>query len=124
MRKSASRIATDTGTMKGCAALVATLSPSTAEITEIAGVMIPSPKSMAAPVATTIVTIRPSTGCRTSGAGEREQREDAALAFVIDAHQAPDVLHADDERQEPQQQRQDAQHVLQRRLDCAVVKTS
>ena len=55
MRKSATRIATAAGTMNGWAAVVAMPIPSTAEITEIAGVITPSPKSIAAPATTTIV---------------------------------------------------------------------
>lgn len=54
--KSPARIATESGTMSGSAALVTTPTPSTAEITEIAGVMIPSPKSIAAPTTTTQVS--------------------------------------------------------------------
>jgi len=41
------------GTIQGWAALVATPMPSTAEITEIAGVITPSPNSIAAPITTT-----------------------------------------------------------------------
>ena len=53
MKKRPSKIAIERGTMAGCAALVTTPSPSTAERTEIDGVMTPSPKSIAAPIATT-----------------------------------------------------------------------
>jgi hypothetical protein len=52
MRNSAARIATEIGTMNRCAAWVETPIPSTAEMTEIAGVIMPSPKSIAAPAMT------------------------------------------------------------------------
>ena len=44
--------------MNGCAALVDTAKPSTAEITEMAGVIIPSPMSIAAPITTTTTSHR------------------------------------------------------------------
>ncbi len=42
-RKSPTRMTTVMGTMKGCTLVVATSRPSTAESTEMAGVMMPSP---------------------------------------------------------------------------------
>ncbi len=50
------RIATEIGTIRFDAAGVATPIPSTAEMTEMAGVTTPSPKSMAAPIVTTHVS--------------------------------------------------------------------
>ena len=43
---------------------------------------------------------------------ERQQREDAALAVVVGAHDERQVLDGDDHRQRPEDQRQDAEHVL------------
>src|SRR2546426_9052687 len=41
---------------------------------------------------------------------QREKREDAALASIIEPHDEGDVLHADDEDQRPHDQREDAVH--------------
>src|SRR2546428_13059533 len=41
---------------------------------------------------------------------QREKREDAALASIVEAHDEGDVLHADDEDQRPHDQREDAVH--------------
>jgi hypothetical protein len=41
---------------------------------------------------------------------QREKREDAALASIVEPHDEGDVLHADDEDQRPHDQREDAVH--------------
>ena len=46
---------------------------------------------------------------------ERRQREDAALAAVVGAHDQRDVLERDDDHQRPEDHRQDAEHVVVRR---------
>ena len=89
------------------------LSPSTADSTEIAGVIMLSPKNSAAPK-------RPSDGQRhrrapPAAAGptaqQRDQRHDAALAVVVGAHHQRDVGQRDDDHHRPEDQRHDAVHV-------------
>ncbi len=54
--------------------------------------------------------------------GKRRQREHAALALVVGAHDQGDVLDGDGERYRPEQHRQDAQHVLGRRRHAGPVQ--
>ncbi len=107
------------GTIQGCASLVATPMPSTAEMTEIAGVITPSPKSIAAP--TTTITTKPGRFGRDAALGprqqQRQQRQDAALAVVVDPHDDAHVLDADDDDQRPDDQGEDPQHVLRGHAD-------
>ncbi len=63
-------MATEIGTMNGCAAWVETPMPSTAEITEMAGVMMPSPKSIAAPAMTMIDSVLTRSGMPKVRSGE------------------------------------------------------
>ncbi len=93
--------------------------PSTAESTEIAGVIMLSPKNSAAPN-----TPRPaSTNFRRAGkllpelADLRDQRHDPALALVVGPHHQADVLDGDDQRHRPEDQGDDAVDAVQRRLD-------
>ena len=51
----------------------------------------------------------------------RDQRQDAALAFVVGAHDEEDELDRDDQRDRPEDERDDAEDVLFGRLDRAVV---
>ena len=46
--------------------------------------------------------------------GQRHQRQHAALAAVVGAHDEQHVLDGDDQDQRPQDQRQQAEHVLRR----------
>jgi hypothetical protein len=62
IRKSASSSAAEIGTMYAVNALEMTLMPSTAEMTEIAGVMTPSPSSIEAPIVTTTVIVESAIG--------------------------------------------------------------
>ena len=93
--------------------------PSTAESTEIAGVIMLSPKNSAAPN-----TPRPaSTNFAAPGdlapdlADLRDQRHDPALALVVGLHHQADVLDGDDQRHRPEDQGDEAVDALQRRLD-------
>ena len=48
---------------------------------------------------------------------QREERQHAALALVVRAHDERQVLHADDERDAPEHQREQPQHVRVRGRD-------
>ena len=50
---------------------------------------------------------------------QRDQRQDAAFAVVVGAHDEQDVLERDDDRQRPEDQRQHAEHVALRRRGSA-----
>ena len=73
-----------------------TFSPSTAERTEIAGVIMLSPKKSEAPktpsAARTSLVRRPPGDA--AAADQRDQGHDAALAFVVGAHHQQHVLQA------------------------------
>ena len=91
-----------------------TLSPSTAESTEIAGVIMLSPKNSAAPkmpsaASTMAGALRPRAA---PPAQQRDQRHDAALAVVVGAHRQQDVGDRDDDHHRPEDQRDDAEHVV------------
>src|SRR5581483_9598568 len=45
-------------------------------------------------------------------AHERHQREDASLSAVVGAHDEDEILERDDDRQRPEDQREDADDVL------------
>ena len=49
---------------------------------------------------------------RAQRAGKMREREDATLAFVVGAHHEAEVLDRDDHRQRPEDQRQQAEHVV------------
>jgi hypothetical protein len=49
--------------------------------------------------------------------GQRHEREHAALAFVVRPQDEDEILHADEQNQRPQHQRDDAEDVLMRRGD-------
>ena len=51
---------------------------------------------------------------------EREEREDAALAAVVRPHDERQVLHRDDHRERPEDERQDAEEVGLRRRDAVL----
>ena len=57
---------------------------------------------------------------------QREEREDAALALVVGAHDEGEVLDDDDERERPEDEREDAEDVRVRdaRRRAARVKHS
>jgi hypothetical protein len=46
------------------------------------------------------------------GAGERHQREDAALSIVVSAHHQEHVLRLDHDEQRPDDERDQAEHLL------------
>ena len=76
----------------------AAFSPSTAEMTEIAGVITPSPKENRRG--------RPPE----SALGQGHQGDRAALALVVRTHQDGDVLHRHDQGQGPKNKRDDAEN--------------
>ena len=51
---------------------------------------------------------------------ERQEREDAALSAVVRPHDEGQVLHRDDHRQRPEDEREDAEEVLVRAADAVV----
>ena len=85
-----------------------TLSPSTAESTEIAGVIMLSPKNSDAPnipsAASTSFVRAPAAP---AAPDQRDQREDPALAVVVGAHHQQHVQQRDDDRHRPEDQRDD-----------------
>ena len=95
--------------------LVATVRPSTAPSTEMAGVMMPSPYSSAAPNRPAPIEHRAPPRRRLPvRPDQREQRQDAALAPVVGPQHERDVLEGDHEVHRPEHERHDAHHVLAR----------
>ena len=68
---------------------MATLRPPTAEVTEIAGVIMPSPKNSPAPKIPSVIRIAVRAVARRD---QRRQRHDAAVAAVVGAHDDPAYL--------------------------------
>ena len=81
--------------------------PSTAESTEIAGVIMLSPKNRAAPKTPSAgeQELRPPGDPVAELTDLRDQRHDPALAVVVRAHHQADVLDGDDQRHRPEDQR-------------------
>jgi len=81
----------------------ATSRPSMADMTEIAGVIAPSPKSIAAPPMTTdrceSKTNRSS--LRRRWHRSREQSENPALTVVVDSHDERHILETNDHNERP-----------------------
>ena len=87
----------------------ATRRPSTAESTENAGVITPSPKNSATPITHDQVQQAPRGGA--GGAlGQGHQGHRPALAAVVGAHEHGDVFDRHDQGQGPQDQADHAQH--------------
>jgi hypothetical protein len=106
---SAVRMTSVIGTIQWRSAGAATCRPSTAPSTEIAGVMTPSPKKIAVPKMPTKRSVRRSAGLFLHRPrGEREHRDQAALAVVVGAQDEDDVLDRDDHRDRPEDEREDA----------------
>src|SRR5438105_916105 len=61
-------------------------------------------------------TTEPSSKKPTSPGVATREREDAALALVVGAHDEDEVLDDDDQRQRPEEQRNDAEH--RARIGC------
>jgi hypothetical protein len=75
--------------------------------------MTPSPKKIAVPKMPTSSSRARSARAVLHGLrGQREHGDEAALAVVVRAQDERDVLQRDDDRQRPEHQRQDAQHVV------------
>ena len=101
-------MAQEIGTMKGCRVGAATSTPSTADRTETAGVITPSPKNRQAPMMPMKVSTTRGLSRRRS-LGQRHQGQDAAFALVVGAHHEEHVFDGDDDDQRPEDQREDAE---------------
>ena len=96
---------TEIGTTRCASPGAATFSPWIEPRTEIAGVMIPSPKNSAAPKMPSVTS-----AARVGDLGalkQRGQRHDPAVAAVVRAHDEARVLDRDDDHQRPEDQRND-----------------
>ena len=97
------------GRTNGVRPALTCLSPSSADSTEIAGVMMASPENSAAPATpsrnTTVVRLP------IARLGERVERQNAALALVVGPHQEQHVFGGDDDQQRPDDQRHRADHL-------------
>ena len=103
------RIASDSGTTRWVSAVEATDTPPTAPSTEIAGVMIPSPKNNAAPKIPSDHQDR-SVGDSVA-LQQRGERHDPAVSAVVGPHDEPGVLDRDDDHQSPEDERRGPEHV-------------
>ena len=105
------------GTTSGSKAGVATLRPSTALSTEIGGrQQAVAVEQGGAGHAEHDVEVAPARRDLAAARDQRHQGEHAALAAIVGAHHDDDVFQGDDDDQRPGDQRQDAEHVLGRRL--------
>ena len=102
-------IAAVIGTTRSLTDGAATFTPSTAESTEIAGVIMLSPKKSEAPKTPSAGErqLRPPPAAHPATADQRDQRQDPALAVVVGAHHEQDVGDGDDDRHRPEDQRDD-----------------
>ena len=85
----------------------------------------PSPYSSAAPNSPSAIEHRAASALAARVLGhQRHQREDAAFALVVRAHDEDQVLDRNQQRERPEDQRQDAEDVLARGRDAVrAVKT-
>ena len=99
------------GRTKGASSASTCFRPSSADSTEIAGVMIASPENSdgAATPRTKATCALPERAL-----GERLQRQDAAFALVVGLHQEQHVFRRDDDQQRPDDQRDDADDLVGR----------
>ena len=81
----------------------------------MAGVIMPSPYSSAAPTMPSSTSIGARGALAIRGLNQCGQRQDAALALVVGAHDDHDVFDRDHEQQGIDDERQDTKHVLVRR---------
>ena len=97
----------------------ATLTPSTAESTEMAGVIMLSPKNSEAPKIPRAGQhrLRPASAGQRPPADQGDQRHDPALAVVVGPHHEQDVGDGDDDRHRPEDQRDDPEDAVVRHLD-------
>ncbi len=86
---------------------VATSKPSTADSTEMAGVISPSPYSNAVPNTPSVTTPAATldTVCPSGRDHQRRERQDSALAVVVGPHHRGQVLDADDDHERPERDR-------------------
>ncbi len=98
------RITTEIGITQSANAGVATSKPSTADSTEIAGVINPSPYSNAVPNTPSVTTAAATfgDGLTLGRDDERGERQDAALAVVVGPHHEQQVLETDHDDQRPE----------------------
>ena len=110
-------IAAVIGTIRCSSDGAATFSPSTAESTEIAGVIMLSPKNSEAPKTPERGEhdLGPAPAGHPAAPDQRDQRHDAALAVVVGAHHEQHVGDRDDDRHRPEDQRDDPEDALGRR---------
>ncbi len=86
------------GMIAGSNAGVATSSPSTADNTEIAGVITLSPKNKATPINPAVtMNAYPASVVAHRLSRQRQQRHAAAFTLVVGAHDEAEVLHRHDE---------------------------
>ena len=78
--------------------------PSTADSTEIAGVMTPSPKNRQAPTMPIRVKRTADARADRDALRQRHQRQDAALAAIVGEQDEQDVFHRDDQHERPEDQ--------------------
>ena len=100
------RMTTVAGKTNGASSPSTCLSPSSAESTEIAGVMIASPQNNAAPATPMQENDRRAPAQR--DLGQRLQRQNAAFALVVRLHEEQHVFRRHDDQQRPDDQRHDA----------------
>src|SRR5262250_815439 len=98
------------GTTSSATDGAATLTPSIAESTEIAGVMMLSPKNSEAPKIPSAASTAFARG--PAPADQRDERHDPALTVIVRAHHQQDVGDRDDDRHGPEDQRDDPEHGL------------
>ena len=91
-----------------------TLSPSTADSTEIAGVIMLSPKNSEAPKIPSPAsrTFVRRAAVRAPAPDQGDERHDAALAVVVGAHHQQHVAERHDDRHRPEDERDDAEDAL------------
>ena len=102
------------GTTSSASDGAATFTPSIADNTEIAGVIMLSPKNSEAPKRPRAARIsrRSPTAGRPSTPYQRDQGHDAALAVVVRPHDQQHVRDRDDDRDRPEDQRYDPVDVV------------
>ena len=110
---SATMITAVIGTIHSSRSGSTTLRPSTADSTEIAGVIMLSPKNSDAPkMPSAASTTRCAAPAPTPPPQQGDERHDAALAVVVGAHHERDVGERDDDHDRPEDQRHDAVDVV------------
>ena len=107
------------GTTRSLTDGAATFTPSIADRTEMAGVIIESPKKSAAPKtpSSASVSLTRLPAADPLPPDQRDQRHDPALSVVVRAHDEEDVGDGDDDRHRPEDHRDDAEDRVARDRD-------